>query len=171
VDNLVSVVVDSIQRHQSWGILAVFALGFAESFAFISLLVPATAILIGVGGLLAAAQMNFWPIWLAATLGAVTGDWLAYALAVRVKSPLLALPPMSSHPELVSQAVGFFKRWGLLAVFVGRFFGPLRALVPIVAGLSAMPWFKFQIANVASGVLWAFGILTPGFLSMRWLIS
>jgi membrane protein DedA with SNARE-associated domain len=56
-------------------------------------------------------------------------------------------------------------------VFAGRFFGPFRAVVPIVAGLYEMPQLYFQIANFASAVLWATGILTPGFLSMRWLMG
>jgi len=67
--------------------------------------------------------------------------------------------------------VGFFERWGVIAVFCGRFFGPFRAIVPIAAGLSTMSWLKFQIANLASAVLWATGILAPGFVGMRWLMN
>jgi len=62
-------------------------------------------------------------------------------------------------------------RWGMLAVFVGRFFGPLRAVVPIAAGICEMPWWKFQVANVASALLWASAILTPGLLGVRWLVG
>jgi membrane protein DedA with SNARE-associated domain len=65
----------------------------------------------------------------------------------------------------------FFKRWGVLAVIVGRFFGPLRAAVPITAGLYGMPWLKFQIANVVSAIIWATGILAPGAVGMRWLMG
>jgi hypothetical protein len=36
---------------------------------------------------------------------------------------------------------------------------------------TAMPWLKFQIANFASAVLWATGILTPGFVGARWLLG
>src|SRR6516164_9838320 len=60
-----------VQEHQRWGISIVFLLAFCESFAFISLLVPATGILFGVGGLAAAANIQFWPIWFAAASGAV----------------------------------------------------------------------------------------------------
>jgi membrane protein DedA with SNARE-associated domain len=67
--------------------------------------------------------------------------------------------------------VAFFKKWGMLAVFVGRFFGPFRAVVPLIAGLNAMPWLNFQIANVASAAVWAAGILLPGFIGVRWLME
>ncbi len=160
-----------IQDHRGWGAPIVFGLAFCESFAFISLIVPATGILFGLGGLIAAAGIEFWSIWLAAALGAVAGDWLAYDLAFRFKDRIIQVWPLSRHPALVARSVGFFHRWGLIAVFCGRFFGPLRAIVPIAAGLHAMPWWKFQIANLASAVLWATGILTPGFVGVRWLMG
>jgi len=160
-----------IQDHSGWGAAIVFGLAFCESFAFISLIVPATGILFGLGGLIAAAGIEFCSIWLAAALGAVAGDWLAYDLALRFKDCMIQAWPLSRHPALVARGVVFFHRWGVIAVFCGRFFGPLRAIVPIAAGLHAMPWLKFQVANLASAALWATGILTPGFVGMRWLMS
>ncbi len=169
MDDFTKSTIAFVQEHQHWGPMIVFVLAFCESFAFISLLVPATGILFGVGGLIAAANVGFWPIWLAAALGAVAGDWLAYDVAFRLKERVTALWPFRNHPALVSRGLAFFRRWGLIAVFVGRFFGPFRAIVPIAAGLYAMPLLNFQVANFASAALWAAGILTPGFLSVRWL--
>ena len=50
-------------------------IGLCELFAFVSLLVPATGILLGVCGLIATAGL--WSIGLPAALGAIAGDWLA----------------------------------------------------------------------------------------------
>jgi len=125
-----------IQGHAGWGAPIVFALAFCESFAFVSLIVPATGILFGIGGLMGAASIEFWSIWVAAVLGAIAGDWLAYELALRFKDHIIQAWPLSRYPELVACGVGFFHRWGMIAVFCGRFFGPLRAIVPIAAGLS-----------------------------------
>jgi membrane protein DedA with SNARE-associated domain len=115
--------------------------------------------------------MAFWPIWMAAGSGAVVGDWAAYELALRFRADILHMRPFAGRAELVARGIAFFKRWGLFAVFVGRFFGPLRAIVPIAAGLNAMPRWSFQIANVASALLWAAGILLPGFLGVSWLVD
>ncbi len=158
-----------VQAHAEWGVPAVFVLAFLESFALISLIAPATAILLGIGGLIGLSGIAFWPIWFAAACGAIVGDWLAYALAYRFKGQILRTWPLSRKPDLVARGFAFFDRWGILAVFIGRFFGPLRAMVPIVAGVLAMPWLKFQIANVASAFVWATGILAPGALGLRWL--
>ena len=171
MDDLVRSTIAFVEHHQVWGVPIVFALAFCESFAFVSLLVPATAILLGVGGLIAAAELGFWRIWVAAALGAIAGDWLAYRLAFHFKDRVLQIWPLADNAELVARGVAFFKRWGMIAVFVGRFFGPLRAVVPLVAGVNAMPWLNFQIANVASAALWAAGILLPGFAGVRWLMD
>jgi membrane protein DedA with SNARE-associated domain len=171
VDNLVRSTIAFVQDHQAWGVPIVFVLAFCESFAFVSLLVPATGILLGVGGLIAAAELGFWPMWFAAALGAIVGDWLAYWLAFHFKDRVLQTWPLAGNPDLVARGVGFFKKWGMLAVFVGRFFGPFRAVVPLIAGLNAMPWLNFQIANVVSAAVWAAGILLPGFIGVRWLME
>jgi membrane protein DedA with SNARE-associated domain len=164
-------VIAFVQNHRDWAAPIVFLLAFCESFAFVSLLVPATVILVGLAGLIGAAGLEFWPIWIAAVLGAIAGDWLAYSLAFHFKDRVTATWPFSKYPKLLARGISFFHRWGIIAVLVGRFFGPLRAIVPIAAGLYAMPWWKFQLANVASALLWATGILTPGFLSLRWLVG
>ena len=52
--------------------------------------------------------------------------------------------------------------WGALGIFIGRFFGPLRAAVPLVAGIFEMPFWTFQIANFTSAFVWAGVLLTIG---------
>jgi membrane protein DedA with SNARE-associated domain len=54
------------------------------------------------------------------------------------------------------------KKWGALGIFVGRFFGPLRAAVPLVAGIFEMPFWRFQAANFTSAFVWAAMLLTIG---------
>ena len=171
MEDLARTTIVFIEQRQAWAVPIVFALAFCESFAFISLLVPATGILLGIGGLIAAAHIGFWPMWLAAVLGAFVGDWLAYWLALQFKDRVLQIRLVATRPDLVARCVAFSKRWGIIAVFVGRFFGPFRAVVPLIAGVNAMPWRHFQIANVASAAVWAAGILLPGFAGVRWLIE
>jgi len=54
--------------------------------------------------------------------------------------------------------------WGIWAIFLGRFTGPLRATVPIVAGISQMKFWSFQISNVSSAFLWSAVLIALGAL-------
>src|SRR5262245_55719687 len=63
-------VIEFVRVHQVWAAPIVFALCFAESLAFISLLIPAWAALVGIGTLIGASELNFWPIWVAGSIGA-----------------------------------------------------------------------------------------------------
>ena len=163
-----------VRDHQAWAGPIVAGLAFCESLAFVSLLVPATVILIAIGALLGASGLGltsgtFWTICLFGAVGAMLGDWLSYEVGRHYHAGVKRLWPFSRGPQIVDRAEGFIQRWGAWGVFLGRFSGPLRALVPIVAGIFDMPRLRFQAANVASGLVWSFGVLAPGAGVLEWL--
>lgn len=162
-------VIDFVRVHETWAVPIVFALAFAESLAFVSLFVPATFILVGVGALVGASGIEFWPLWLAAALGAAFGDWLSYWFGYTFKSTVARMWPLSRQPQLIPRGEAFVKRWGVPGVFIGRFFGPARAAVPLVAGIFAMQYWPFQLANFTSAFLWAALVLAPGTFGMKYL--
>ena len=155
-------VVDFVRAHEVWAAPIVGALAFGESLAFISLLIPAWAALVGIGVLIGSGHLEFWPIWVAGSIGAALGDWLSYWVGIKLGPPVAHVWPLSRHPDLLPKGEAFVTRWGVLAIFIGRFFGPLRASVPLVAGIFRMDYWQFQIANFASAFLWAFVLLTMG---------
>jgi membrane protein DedA with SNARE-associated domain len=142
--------------------MIVFALAFAESLAFISLLVPAWGALIAIGALAAAGLVDIWGVWIAAAVGAASGDWLSYWIGLKFNYSVQHIWPLSRHPELIPRGELFVKRWGIFGIFIGRFFGPLRAVVPLIAGIFEMPQLRFQIANVTSAFVWAAVLLVFG---------
>jgi membrane protein DedA with SNARE-associated domain len=155
-------VVGFVQTHEAWAPFIAAALAFGESIAVLSLVVPATVILLAVGGLIGAAGLEFWQIWLGATVGAAVGDTVSYWIGRHFKRAALNAWPLSRHPEMVERGERFFARLGPWALFAGRFFGPARAVVPLIAGIFAMPTVLFQSINVASASVWAFVLLAPG---------
>ncbi|MBV9347810.1 MAG: DedA family protein [Pseudolabrys sp.] len=164
------VVVDFVRTHQSWAVPIVFVLAFGESLAFVSLLLPATVALIGIGGLIGASGISFVPIFVAAGIGAALGDWLSYWIGERFKEPIGHVWPLSKYPGLIPRGHAFVERFGFYAIFLGRFFGPLRAIVPLVAGILTMPFWLFQIANVTSAFLWSGVVLGAGWYGFRLLV-
>ena len=171
IDAAADAVLNFANQHQAWGIPLVFVLAFGESFAFLSLLFPATALLVAIGAVVGASDMNGAGLWAAATVGATLGDWISYWIGLRYGAAVTQAWPLSRNPALTSRAMALFQRWGFLAVFLGRFIGPLRATVPLVAGVSAMPLLSFQFANVTSAAIWAGTLLWLGDAGGRWLQS
>lgn len=157
------------RENQQWAVLIVGLLAFGESLAVVSLLLPATAILLGIGALIGAGGVPFWPVWLAASIGAFLGDWLSYLIGQKLGWRIVRLWPLRRWPEIVMNGHDFFERWGVWSIFIGRFFGPLRAIVPLIAGICLMPRLPFMIGNLLSALIWAFGILAPGAFGVRWL--
>ncbi len=155
-------VVDFVRANQNWAAPIVFALAFGESLAFISLLIPAWGALVAIGALIGSSGIGFWPIWIAAALGASFGDWLSYWIGLKLEYSVQHIWPLSRHPDLIPRGEAFIKKWGVLGIFIGRFFGPLRAAVPLIAGIFEMPFWRFQLANFSSAFVWAAVLLTLG---------
>jgi membrane protein DedA with SNARE-associated domain len=81
--------------------------------------------------------------------------------------------PLSRHPDLIPKGEAFMKKWGMPGIFIGRFFGPLRAAVPLIAGIFEMPYWRFQLANFSSAFVWAAVLLTIGDViskALQWLL-
>jgi membrane protein DedA with SNARE-associated domain len=170
IDSALPVLLDFARDHQVWAVPLVFGLAFGESLAFVSLILPATAILFAIGGIMGASGIAFWPIWFAAVVGAILGDWVSYWFGFHYKQDVARMWPFSRRPDLLPRGERFFRTWGIAGIFLGRFFGPLRSVVPLVAGIFAMPLVPFQVANVLSALVWATGILAPGVIGFRWLM-
>jgi membrane protein DedA with SNARE-associated domain len=155
-------IIDFVRTHEAWAAPIVGALAFGESLAFISLLIPAWAVLVAMGVLIGETGISFWPILVAGAIGAALGDWLSYWIGIKVGPAVGNVWPLSRNPTLIPRGERFVARWGAFAIFIGRFFGPLRAAVPLVAGIFLMPWWRFQIANFVSAFAWVAVVLTLG---------
>jgi membrane protein DedA with SNARE-associated domain len=156
---------DFARHHPESAFAIAFIVSFGESFAGLSFLVPGTTILIALGALLRAIDSQLWdffPVWLAAAVGAILGDWISYWIGHRFKEHVLSTWPISRYRTQMNAALGFFGRWGVWAIFIGRFLGPFRATVPLVAGISQMRFWPFQIANVSSALIWSASLLFLG---------
>jgi len=166
--------VEFVRAHQAWAPLVVGALAFAESLAFISLLFPAWGALVAMGALVGSGGIAFVPVWVAGAVGAALGDWLSYWIGARFKGAIARVWPLSRYPDLLPRGHAFVEKYGIYAIFIGRFSGPLRASVPLIAGILEMPYWPFQIANFLSAFLWAAMLLALGgslTTAFHWLVA
>jgi membrane protein DedA with SNARE-associated domain len=158
-------IVAFIGRNAVWAGPIMFAVSFGESFAFLSLLFPGTAIMIAAGAFIPSGTLDAWPLLIGCVLGATSGDAVSYWLGRRYGHLVERVWPFTRHPEVMARGYAFFDRHGAKSVFIGRFFGPFRAVVPLIAGITKMPATRFWIANVASALVWAPALLLPGALT------
>ena len=164
---------DFVREHQTWAAPIVLVLAFGESLAFISLLIPAWGALIAIGALIGVTGISFWPVWIAGGIGAALGDWVSYWIGFKYYEHVAQMWPLSRYPEILPRGEAFVKSWGVPSIFIGRFFGPLRASVPLAAGIFEMPYWTFQFANFVSALVWAAALLMFGDVIARiteWLL-
>ena len=148
-------IVAFIGAHPAWANLVIAITAFGESFAFLSLLFPGTAILIAAGALCSMGVLNPVTAALAGIVGAVSGDSFSFWLGQKFGPRIANIWPFTTRPQWLTRGDRFFAQYGGASVFIGRFFGPLRAIVPLTAGMLHMPTAQFYIANVLSAVVWA----------------
>ena len=167
--DFVNTVVGFVQAHQAWAAPVAFGLAFGESLAFVSLVVPATVILATIGGLLGASDIDVWPIVLAAGVGGALGYSVSYWIGLYFKDSINSYWPFRAYPKMMRRGEDFFEKYGVFGVFLGHFFGPIRAVIPVIAGMYSMRQIPFQIANISSAFLWAGGVIVPSFVGLKWL--
>lgn len=146
-------------------IIAVIAL--VESLALVGLLVPGVVLMTAATSLAGHQELAVGPVLGAAFLGAVAGDGLSFLLGYTQRERVTSLWPLSRHPEWLARGARFFQRHGPLSVFLGRFVGPVRPVVPLIAGMLRMSPRTFTWANLGSALLWAPAYVLPGFLLGR----
>ena len=125
LNDIIHWVSETVRQHENWAIPIIFFLAFGESLAFLSLLLPATVILLALGALIGESGIAFWPIWAAAAAGAFFGDWLSYWIGYHYQDRVAHMWPLSRNPQLLTRGHAFFERWGVLGIFIGRFFRPI----------------------------------------------
>lgn len=139
---------------------------------------PGEIILVS-AALLAGTQDHINPVILgaSATAGAIIGDSIGYLIGRKGGQPLLRWLggkfPKHFGPRQVASAERSFQKWGMWAVFFGRFVALLRIFAGPLAGVLRMPYWKFLIANVLGGIVWAGGttavIYYLGVVAEDWL--
>ena len=150
--------------HGGLALAAVFISALAESLALVGTVLPGSTVVFAGGMLIGLKAIDPWAVSVAAVTGAILGDGISYRLGRRYKHAICAMWPIRNHPELMVRGQAYFVAHGGKSVFLGRFFGPLRAIVPIIAGMSGMPAGQFLAMNVLSAFVWAAAHLIPGAL-------
>ena len=169
-----------LKDNPEWIALGVFGAAFIESFALIGVVIPGVVLLAVISGM-AASTLNVFELVLIAYVASFLADILSFLLGTSISKSIDKLWPFNKYPYLLGQGRSFVKRFGILGVFVGKFIGPIRPLLPLTAGSLGMNFKHFSIVEIFSSFLWALLYTVPGYYAgksildsqfdLSWLIS
>ncbi len=152
---IVPAILGWIKNHPDLAYVAVFLLALGESVPIVGGFVPGSTAIVGVGTIAATGAMNVWVVVVAAASGAMIGDGLSFLVGRFHGNAIRKLWPFIDHPEAVTICKKFFRKYGRMSVFFARFVPPVRALLPLMAGVLGITPRNFFVANWMAGVLWA----------------
>lgn len=171
MEDLVAGIEEFARTHVFWAAPVLGLTTFGESMVFIGAFFPATALMVTAGGLIGAGVLDPWPVLAWCIAGATAGDAVSYWLGRRVGPRAWRHPWVRNHRRTLARARLFFRKYGTASIFLCRFMGPVRAFVPLIAGMTSMNQIKFQMANFGSALVWVPLMLAPGWLAARSLIA
>jgi membrane protein DedA with SNARE-associated domain len=157
--------INFIGSHPHYAFIAVLLLALSEAMPVIGTVVPGSTLILVISALATTADIDAWLLLVAAVVGAIAGDGLAFWLGYRYRREMLGGWPLNRFPGLLARSSQFIRRHGVAAVFLARFTAVVRAFVPLVAGILRMSSRHFYVANVLSALLWAPLHVFPGVLA------
>jgi membrane-associated protein len=155
----------------TFGLLGIWAIVFAESGLFFGFFLPGDALLF-TAGFLASGPSSFpeslhlplLPLVVGIWIAAIAGDQVGYVFGNRVGPALFSRPDSRFFKQAnVDKAHEFFAKHGPRAIVLARFVPIVRTFTPIVAGVSRMDYRTFVRWNVIGGTLWAWGVTLLGY--------
>ena len=156
---------DFIRENAAWAGPILGLITFGESMVLIGAFFPATALMLVAGGLAAAGVVHPLELIVWCVAGATLGDAVSYWLGRKLGPSAWRSRLLKDQRRLAARARLFFRQWGVASIYLCRFMGPVRAFVPLIAGITAMSHLKFQLANLGSALIWVPAMLAPGYLA------
>ncbi|MCK0167442.1 VTT domain-containing protein [Jannaschia sp. S6380] len=144
-----------VSEHRIWVLPIAFLLAMAETTVIVALFVPATAILVGIGGLVAAGSVDFLPLFLGAAAGAISGSILSWWIGRRYGPDILDVAPLRRRRAALDRARAAANRWGAGAILLGHFLGPVRAVLFTFVGMSGVSLRRFLPITILGATVWA----------------
>lgn len=151
-----------LAAHPQWLGLAIFVIACIECLAIAGIIVPGTVLLFAVGMMAGNGALSLWETLALAYAGGLLGDAISYALGRYFHQDIRRLPGLRSHPQWLNSAERYFERYGVASLLLGRFIGPLRPMLPMVAGMLSMPLGRFIAVSMLAAAGWAVAYLMPG---------
>ena len=154
-----------LQQNPEWVAWGLFFAAFVESFAVIGIFIPGVVLLAIISGMAASADMHIASVLIIVYSASCIADISSYLIGMRLNKRIDSIWPFKTNPGWLIKGKEFFKTYGILGVFIGRFIGPVRPVMPITAGSMGMKFKHFLAVDLFSGLIWAPMYSLPGYFA------
>lgn len=147
-------------------LLMAFLFPALEASIFVGVVVPGEIAVLIAGVIANGGRLELWQVLVAASAGAIIGDFVGFEVGRRWGAALLEkLPQRLVKPEHVERGREALRKRGAVAVLFGRWIAALRALIPGLAGMSDVRLRTFVVANAIGGTIWACVVGSLGYIA------
>lgn len=153
-----------LASHPQWLGLGIALIALLECTALIGVLWPGVVLLFSISLLAGQSGMALWPLFLLCWSGTLLGNLGSFALGLRLQNNTRKLPLLRKHPQWLSQAQLQLNHYGSASLFLGHFIGPVRPVLPLLAGMLQLRWRTFAGIILPTTALWSFTSVLPGWL-------
>ncbi len=152
--------------HGPWVYLALFLFAVAENSIGVGLVLPIDTLVIGAASLSAIGELSAPEVILVVFAGAVIGDSIGFLIGKRFGPTITTKLDghLGINDHRIEQAHGFFDRWGMWAVAIGRVLPVVRFLIVLLAGDLGLPYRKFIVADCIGVAAWLTMHFTLGYV-------
>ena len=161
----ISVITLWLQQNPEWIAFGLCSAAFIESFAIIGIIIPGVILLAAISGLAAYSDFSIFEVIFLVYISSCLADIASFLLGKLFSKKIDRIWPFNKYPEWLEQGQNFFTSYGVPGVFLGRFVGPVRPLIPITAGSLGMDIKLFILVDLVSGLFWAPLYSLPGYFA------
>lgn len=154
-----------LSQHPGWIGAALALVAFAESFFVVGVVLPGAVVLFALAALAGGLDMPLLPLLLCTAVGASAGDISSFFIGRELEHLFHDRGVVRRWHKHLDRTHDFLEKWGVLAVIVGRFAGPVRPFLPAVAGAAGMRRRVFILSDMVSSLAWAPFYFLPGYFS------
>jgi len=162
IEHTISLIIDYLRAHPALAQVFTFFIALAESLPLIGTIIPGSITMTAIGTLIGSHILPGFSTLAWASVGAFTGDCIGFWVGKRYDQQLRHMWPFKKYPHWLEWSEKFIEKHGGKSIIFGRFVGPARSTVPLVAGLLKLTWPRFAAAGIPSAILWALLYMTPG---------
>ena len=156
-----------LQQNPEWIVLGLCLAAFIESFALIGIIIPGVVLLAAISGLAASTNLSIFHVVFLVYLSSCLADISSFLICKYLSNKIDHIWPFNNNPSSLEHGRKFSRTYGIPGVFLGRFIGPIRPLIPITVGSLSMDLRTFIFVDLISGLIWAPVYTLPGYFAAK----